>query len=60
MPNNRHRRVARLRTPEERERYALKRVGDLLGVNSSTLSDAMEKLSSAFRRAFKKVNGGNE
>jgi hypothetical protein len=60
MANNRHRRVARLRTPEERERYALNRMGDLLGASSSSIPDAMQKLSSAFRRAFKKVNGGNE
>lgn len=59
MANNRHRRVARLRTPEERERYALNRIGTLVG-ESSSLSNAMQNLSLAFRRALKNVNGGNE
>ncbi|AIM64216.1 hypothetical protein WS105_0626 [Weissella ceti] len=49
MPNNRHRRVARLRTPEERERYfeKLKRakVNQLfksIGVSSDELAKSLE------------------
>lgn len=49
MPNNRHRRVARLRTPEERERYfeKLKRAKanqlfKSIGVSSDELAKALE------------------
>lgn len=48
MPNNRHRRVARLRTPEERERIVYSQFG-------MTTPEVRNTMSKAIRDYFKRV-----
>lgn len=55
MPNDRHRRVARLRTPEERERYALQKIGEILGEGVTTVEEANKMVDSFIKRVAKRI-----
>lgn len=55
MPNNRYRRVARLRTPEERERYVLNQMSDILGEKVNTVEEAQNVVDSLFAEIVNKV-----
>ncbi|MHD0286836.1 hypothetical protein [Weissella tructae] len=45
MPNNRHRRVARLRTPEERERLFIAKLNDTFDADVSNVEEAKDLVS---------------
>lgn len=67
MPNNRHRRVARLRTPEERREYHTQRVNYALklagyttddikrNVPEQTVKESNEQAANLIVRAFNRI-----
>lgn len=57
MANNRWRRAERLRTPEERERYALSQMSDILGEAIQTVEEAQGLVDKWFTEIINKVKG---
>lgn len=55
MANNRHRRVARLRTPEEREQYVLERMSNIFGKEVTSVEEAEDTMSSFIKRVVDKI-----